>query len=143
MNREWELAAACRDRDPEIWFDGTMREKALEICADCPVRSQCLDAVLHRETGVGKTLREGVTAGLTGAQRYVVSQERKRETQQKTVARKPKDRARRTPAPCGTRRAYQRHIRRGEPIDSACRDANAAGRRKWAATGSTEARAAG
>lgn len=27
-------------------------------------------------------------------------------------------------APCGTRSAYNRHLRRGEPIDEACRQAN-------------------
>lgn len=29
-------------------------------------------------------------------------------------------------AKCGTRAAYNRHIRRGEPVDEACREANAA-----------------
>jgi hypothetical protein len=28
-------------------------------------------------------------------------------------------------APCGTLSAYQRHFRKGEPIDDACREANA------------------
>lgn len=28
------------------------------------------------------------------------------------------------PPPCGTYAAYQRHYRRGQPIDQACRDAN-------------------
>lgn len=28
------------------------------------------------------------------------------------------------PAPCGTRAAFERHRRNGEPIDPACRDAN-------------------
>ncbi|WP_417510588.1 hypothetical protein [Microbacterium sp.] len=32
-------------------------------------------------------------------------------------------------APCGTESAYRRHLRNGEPIDAACRDAHAAGRR--------------
>jgi len=33
-------------------------------------------------------------------------------------------------APCGTDSAYQRHRRRGEPIDAACREAHNATRRK-------------
>jgi len=32
-------------------------------------------------------------------------------------------------APCGTESAYRRHLRNGDPIDVACRDAHAAGRR--------------
>lgn len=34
---------------------------------------------------------------------------------------------------CGTRAAYMRHRRRGEPVDQACRDANTAYTRAWAA----------
>ncbi|KDA05859.1 hypothetical protein DC31_13855 [Microbacterium sp. CH12i] len=32
-------------------------------------------------------------------------------------------------APCGTESAYRRHLRNGEPVDDACRDAHAEGRR--------------
>lgn len=32
-------------------------------------------------------------------------------------------------APCGTESAYRRHLRNDEPVDVACRDAHAAGRR--------------
>src|SRR5690606_18216086 len=35
-----------------------------------------------------------------------------------------------SPKPCGTRAAYERHRRQGEPIDDACREANAAYHRK-------------
>lgn len=31
-----------------------------------------------------------------------------------------------SPKSCGTRAAYERHRRQGEPIDDACREANAA-----------------
>ena len=33
-------------------------------------------------------------------------------------------RAHTTPPPCGTYAAYQRHYKRGQPIDQECRDAN-------------------
>ena len=33
--------------------------------------------------------------------------------------------------PCGTKAAYWRHIRRGEAIDQACRDAVTAYNREW------------
>lgn len=40
-----------------------------------------------------------------------------------------------TPAPCGTTAAYQRHLRRHEPTDAACRLANTlAGRAQYAAS---------
>jgi hypothetical protein len=35
----------------------------------------------------------------------------------------------RTPAPCGTASAYTRHVKRGEPIDEACRQANTEAKR--------------
>ncbi|MFI9834436.1 hypothetical protein ACIHIX_42895 [Streptomyces sp. NPDC051913] len=43
-------------------------------------------------------------------------------------------------APCGTRAAYQRHLRRGEFVDEACRDANARGAGRYRRTGSTRDR---
>ncbi|MEV8432032.1 WhiB family transcriptional regulator [Streptomyces chartreusis] len=45
----------------------------------------------------------------------------------------------RPPAPCGTRSAYQRHVKKGEPIDDACRRANTVADRRLRATGSTKA----
>ncbi|MCF2531721.1 hypothetical protein [Yinghuangia soli] len=45
--------------------------------------------------------------------------------------------ARGEPPPCGTRSAYQRHLRRGETPDHACREANNAAHRRLLATGST------
>ncbi|MEU9733962.1 WhiB family transcriptional regulator [Streptomyces sp. NPDC048002] len=45
------------------------------------------------------------------------------------------------PAPCGTRAAYQRHLRRGEPVDDACRAANARDAGRYRRTGSTRERA--
>jgi len=40
-------------------------------------------------------------------------------------------------APCGTRSAYQRHLRRREPIDEPCRIANTRADRRLRTTGST------
>ena len=44
-------------------------------------------------------------------------------------------------AECGTHSAYQRHVRNKEPIDDACRAANAAAHARYARTGSTKATA--
>ncbi|MFJ3222798.1 WhiB family transcriptional regulator [Streptomyces sp. NPDC086783] len=45
----------------------------------------------------------------------------------------------RRPLPCGTRAAYQRHLRRREPVDDACRAANARSAGQYRRTGSTTA----
>lgn len=41
-------------------------------------------------------------------------------------------------APCGTRSAYQRHVRNKEPIDDACRAANTAAGGQYVHTGTTK-----
>lgn len=141
MDRDWELEAACRSEDPEIWFSGGKRSLAKHICLNaCPVREECLAAVLEREADVAETYRRGITAGLTGRQRYALTQAQKPDVKPQ---KRPKPTGRPRSAPCGTRSAYQRHLRNKEPIDDACRDANSASRRAWAATGSTQLRAAG
>jgi WhiB family redox-sensing transcriptional regulator len=40
----------CRDGDPDLWFaDNPIElERAKTLCADCPVRRQCLAAALDR-----------------------------------------------------------------------------------------------
>lgn len=44
---DWKDAAACRDRDPRIFFpeegDRAGEELALSICAECPVTDVCLE----------------------------------------------------------------------------------------------------
>jgi WhiB family transcriptional regulator, redox-sensing transcriptional regulator len=40
---KWILRAACRDKDPDLWFSTAPADagKAQAICAWCPVCSQC------------------------------------------------------------------------------------------------------
>jgi WhiB family transcriptional regulator, redox-sensing transcriptional regulator len=47
---EWQAAGACLSADPEIFFpvsgmgaSAPQIEQARQICAQCPVRCQCLD----------------------------------------------------------------------------------------------------
>ncbi|MBQ1096297.1 WhiB family transcriptional regulator [Streptomyces sp. b94] len=69
--RDWETLSACRHRDPDLWFSNRGRARAKAIClGECLVRDECLAAVLAREDGVAKSYREGIAAGLTGAQRW-------------------------------------------------------------------------
>src|ERR1700722_1809561 len=50
--RERSLAELpCHVGDPDLWFADNPGglERAKELCADCPIRRQCLDAALERE----------------------------------------------------------------------------------------------
>jgi WhiB family redox-sensing transcriptional regulator len=54
----WRSKAACRTRDPEIWFTPARVKEAKEICQDCPVLEQC------RQVAVRCRDKWGVRAGL-------------------------------------------------------------------------------
>lgn len=59
----WRLDAACRGEDPQIFFPDTANSApAKEVCAPCPVRSECLDHALRYE-------RIGIWAGTTERER--------------------------------------------------------------------------
>ncbi|MGW0558050.1 WhiB family transcriptional regulator [Streptomyces sp. NPDC002926] len=143
--RTWELSAACRDEDSELWFSRRTRVRAMAICTACPVLDDCRAAVLRREEGLPKRDRRGIIAALTGAQRHALDREQKRQ-QQPPPDLNATDRGPGRPrelAPCGTRAAYQRHVRRQEPIDDACRAANNSGACRYRHTGTTEGHTAG
>lgn len=44
----WMLDGLCRDRDPSFFFpsDGVGVERARKLCADCPVKLECLEYAL-------------------------------------------------------------------------------------------------
>ncbi|MCW2686522.1 MAG: Transcription factor WhiB-like protein [Mycobacterium sp.] len=44
-------AVPCHAEDPDLWFAESPvdLERAKALCADCPIRSQCLAAALERE----------------------------------------------------------------------------------------------
>jgi WhiB family redox-sensing transcriptional regulator len=70
--RDWRQGAECADVDPEIFYPldldptGPAVTTAREICADCPVRLDCLLDVM---TGEDPARRWGITAGLTPDER--------------------------------------------------------------------------
>ena len=125
---DWRDRAACADprykpiRD--FWFadDSTRNEvrTATTICGHCPVRTACLTAAADEEAGRGEQYMFGIRGGLTSKQRWL---QKKRDAARKVRAPKP-------PAPCGTTAAYDRHVRDGEHIDDACREAQTEYRRK-------------
>jgi len=58
----WRQLAACKGHDPELFYplpgDNAAREKAIAICAACPVTAQC-DALALRSQA-----HDGVWAGI-------------------------------------------------------------------------------
>ncbi|MEU6535561.1 WhiB family transcriptional regulator [Streptomyces sp. NPDC047000] len=76
MKRDWELEAVCRTREPEIWFTRKGRAEARLLCGACPVRTDCLEAVLEHEAGLSAGYRAGIFAGLTGEERAEIAQQR-------------------------------------------------------------------
>jgi WhiB family transcriptional regulator, redox-sensing transcriptional regulator len=61
----WEESARCGQYDPEIFFDPTARaeRRAKSICAQCPVRLDCLECALSVRAEFG------VWGGLNGQER--------------------------------------------------------------------------
>lgn len=133
----WAARAACQGQDLALFFSDAEQKiaQAKQICAACPVRRQCLDEALHAEA---TTSGAGIFGGLTANERTEFALTRA--TQQATTQGQapPKPRTGRRPAPCGTRSAYQRHVKKGEPIDPACRAAKRESDRRLRTTSSTK-----
>ncbi|MEU3096583.1 WhiB family transcriptional regulator [Streptomyces sp. NPDC006967] len=143
-SREWELKAACRNEDPAVFFPSrTTREstaRAKRVCLSCPVREECLAAALVREHGLPQSRRDGIVAGLVGAERWQMSRDQEQERGAKEPAPVPSVRAapaRHEPAQCGTPSGYQRHRNRGETACRPCKDANNRAKQAYLRTGST------
>jgi WhiB family redox-sensing transcriptional regulator len=112
----WELQASCRQIDPELWFperedsdtSGVIRmaRAAKQVCAHCPVQTECLTAALTNDE------RFGIWGGVN--MRQIDPQERRRlrrEHNVHTMFPPPKV----MPWPeHGTEAAAARHRRRGE-----------------------------
>jgi WhiB family transcriptional regulator, redox-sensing transcriptional regulator len=69
---DWQGLAACQSADPDLFFpvSGTgwagQVEKAKALCAECPVRSQCL------RYAISKNEDHGVWGGMTRDERIQV-----------------------------------------------------------------------
>ena len=138
MDREWELKSACKNVEPDVFFSKRTVGLAKQTCRACPVQMSCLEAALVREDGVAKAFRIGIVAGQSGSQRWAIEQQRKAAAGIAKPKKKPAGRPRGAAPLCGTPAAYQRHLRLKEPIDQACKEANAAARRQYRRTGSTK-----
>jgi len=71
-DRAWQEQAACRNVNPDLFFEDSPEfvAAALEVCADCPVRSTCLEFALATHQ------HDGIWGGLTEGQRYTLRRRR-------------------------------------------------------------------
>lgn len=105
----WRQDAACAGKDPELFFpprsNSIAAHQAQAVCKTCPVQRQCL------AWAVETRVEFGVWGGTTEASR-------------RRMGIKPKQGGARKLKPCGTRAAYDRHVKRGEVICDDCREQN-------------------
>ncbi len=74
LSDEWWGAAACRNAEPDLFFpisataaSRTTVQRAKQVCASCPVSTQCLSyALRHRQ-------EQGIWGGLTDDERRLLS----------------------------------------------------------------------
>ena len=104
---QWLQQAACRGLDPELFYPERKQRttNAKAVCADCPVRQECLDDAMANET---QRWRHGIFGGLTAQERDLLVRGKKR-----TYPRPE----------CGTEAGYNSHRRHGEHPDQAYIDA--------------------
>jgi hypothetical protein len=106
----WRLDGACRDKDPELWFpersNSSEANAAKAICKQqCTVRDRCLEWAIE----------QGVEFGVWGGTTYADRRRRGIKVKQGGI---------RELKGCGTSAAYDRHVKRKEPIDDDCREAH-------------------
>jgi WhiB family redox-sensing transcriptional regulator len=74
---QWRTDAACHGIDPDVFFpergDAEGIRAAKAICANCPVRTDCLDYALENHE------REGVWGGTAAKERRRIHHLRRRE----------------------------------------------------------------
>ncbi len=68
----WMATASCRGVDPDVFFpsDGVGVETASKICAECPVKQQCLEFALAQH------IDHGVWGGTSERERRRITRER-------------------------------------------------------------------
>ena len=63
------MRAACRDADPELFYQDRTHDEAMAYCARCPVRVQCSRLADDSETSQSHHYIYGVFGGETAGQR--------------------------------------------------------------------------
>lgn len=72
--KNWFDKARCRGFDLNVFFPHgndftTLLQIALDVCDECPVREQCLEAALEEEGDLGVKCRFGIRGGMQPSQR--------------------------------------------------------------------------
>jgi WhiB family redox-sensing transcriptional regulator len=86
---DWYALAECRGTDLAIFFPerGGSYERALDMCNNCPVSSECLEAAMDEELSTWG--RFGMRGGLSASQRERLQMARDRVTPRVKVIRFP------------------------------------------------------
>lgn len=111
----WRANAACLYTDPNLFFPGKgdwkLIQQARAVCAECPVRAECLESAILRNE------RQGIYGGTTPKERAKIRRNR---------PDLPKSLGFRGRPPCGTVNGYKWHLRHPErgPVCDACRVEN-------------------
>jgi WhiB family redox-sensing transcriptional regulator len=75
MRPHWMHQAACRGQGFDAWFSvdevGEDADAARRVCADCPVRAECLEYALDR------AIRHGLWGGLSPEERAALNRRRR------------------------------------------------------------------
>lgn len=73
VDTNWMVKGKCRDFPPETFFpsDGVGVEVARKICADCPVKSPCLEYALFNR------IEHGVWGGASERERRRIARQRR------------------------------------------------------------------
>lgn len=142
----WMLQGACK-ADPDAMYPSSLSDEieyAKSFCQACPVIQPCRERALdnREEFGVWGGLSEAERRALLRRRGIRLGPQRKKAPANDAQDEKPvQARTGRKPAECGTRSAYQRHVKNKEPIDDACRRANTAADSRLRRTGTTKAAA--
>lgn len=110
----WMVDAACRQMPTSLFFKGRYESHAeiKAICAECPVREQCL------EYGIDEPY--GMWGGMSAKQRRKLRVQRRRESGEVSAPKRYPARV----ALCGTQSGYSRHLRQQTPMCDECREAH-------------------
>jgi WhiB family redox-sensing transcriptional regulator len=77
---DWAGAAACRSTRPDALFvKGAEQNRAKQLCASCPVRTECLAEALDNE------IEWGVWGGMTERERRALLRRRPNVTSWRTL----------------------------------------------------------
>lgn len=128
----WRLRALCRGAADLFDVEsGPKARQAKSYCSRCPVKQGCLEAAMAEEVG-DSNRRAGIRGGLNPKERAGMARRLREQVRTGADAPNPPGIGTRPLAPCGTKAAYDRHLRRNEPVDEACRQAKNAQQRAQA-----------